>query len=1243
MSDLLSDKEVEEMLKNSPSPTVNIETDEKPVVETEESDLLSDEEVEQQLKASPPLKKLPSKIIKEEEIISDEKPSVPTSLRELEKDEEFFQDILQYRKDRFKIEKDKGSYNFLTGFFTGDTQELTQENLIDDYLDHYRGITNNSVVATSEINWLEGLKAQEDALLKKGENNLNTREIDALNNLREQRARALRIYKKADNLAGVFNTDRYKDMSFVESVGDGLSTVGVHIMHALGDPITIFTAGIGKLIGTTAQTVGVTPFKSAIIAAASTAPLEGGASALVDVQVQKAEIEMGARKTIDYERVATVAGISSLTAGTIAGVGTRNAAVRVEKASRGKLTNALKSATELQEKAAEKTNKKLGVQSNEIREKLAKGISDIYGKNVIIRNKSGKITGLNSKIIRESDKATALKKRLESDLVKEDPKGLKPFSDTDIESSLSFGTFERVIAGASEIFEAAKAGKIKFIDATTQKEIKEFGAKLQKNEMVSERLLNILSNTSEESLDFTASILGKYGITQRELAASLFADASWAGKRLQRLSALSKVVGRASRVQTATEAAETAENVAASKFGSTFRKLEDIRRLTLVSGVATAVRNNISQVIRSGVDTLVYGLETGLHSIAGTGRKKFGFRDTLAQLEHTFYNSKDADGVAKFLLELSDSQKQRFYNQYSEVRATISKKNPGQASTAKLKDGISSETPVLDRWESVVHTANVLNRYQEFLYRNGMFTASIQRQLYSKVATKSDIDTLAKSLSKSQGMTIEQAKNSLKTVEGKSIDMFDVLNSGEVTRYIDEGMLTKAVDDSLDFTYASQPKLPWFKTWNQFIVQSGLTLAIPFPRFMFKALEMTYNYNVTGAATGLLRMGLAKAGGKEITDGAYRQLAEGIAGGMPLIALGYYLRDRDGETAGTEWYNLKDGLGNEFDARPFFPLTPYLLIGEVLHRIQEERPGKVVDFMKEVVPGFTGANFRGSGAAGAFLEDLLASGTTAGDPMAFTVGAKEVGKYFGEALSGYGQPIYQFADMFTTSDQRMKDYKDDPKYREGISGFFASAGEGFIQPFVSRLSRVAEAAGFDIDEPYKEDPRFEQVPERVMPFMKILFGATLTRVPPKYVSDLNSFGFSYVDFMSRTNSANLDRMLNREMGIAMQTEMPELLATLTEEYGDKKAAKAQEIKKYISTMKSMLYADLKISGEDDSGLKAELGRFRKLGPYGRQAAIEAFKTVYKTDPNFNEYQDVAALLDFGKNNFSTMSKQRKNM
>ena len=279
----------------------------------------------------------PKPALIQEEQVQPEQPSDKFSLKELQQDDEFYDDILQYRLDRFGIEKDKGAYNFLLGAFVGPTQDLTPENLVDDYLDHYRGVINNTVINTSERNWLNSVKEKEDTIIKSAEakgisvNELDIPTIDKLNDLREQRARALRIYKKADNFAGLLDSKRYENMDFYEKVGDVASTVGTNVAHTIGDPITAFTVGVGKLLGMAASTAGVTPLKSALISAATTAPLEAGASAVLDLQVQKAEIEMGFREEIDTQRTATVAGIAAVTAGVLSGVGTKSAVTRVNK------------------------------------------------------------------------------------------------------------------------------------------------------------------------------------------------------------------------------------------------------------------------------------------------------------------------------------------------------------------------------------------------------------------------------------------------------------------------------------------------------------------------------------------------------------------------------------------------------------------------------------------------------------------------------------------------------------------------------------------------------------------------------------------------------------------------------------------------------------------------------------------------------------------------------------------------
>jgi len=1150
----------------------------------------------------------PAPVIRQtEEILRKEEPSMPTepqSMQSLIEDEQFVEDILQYRKDRFGVEKDVGGANLVFGYMLGD-QELNAENIVDDYMDHYRFVTGNSMDAAMEVGWLESLTERENEIkaqintLQPGAEQDNL--VRQANNIAEQKARALRLYKRADNVAGLFSSKRYEGMNGLEMVGDIVDTIGGNVLAGLSDPMTALTAGAGRVIGGAAASAGVSPFKSAIIAAAATAPIEAGGAAATDIAVQTAEIEMGAREEIDYKRTALVAGAAATISSTLSGLGTANAAKRVDKATRGELTDALQAVQKEQTKLAEQTNKRLGFQSLEIREQLAKGIEDAYGKEAILRNKNGTVRGLNNKFLRESEDAKKFAEKINLD------EGL-------YQPALSFSTFERVTASVGEVIEGLRNGSIKLDPNKLEgPSVEALTSKLQKNERVSERLLNILNSTADESFDTTASILGKYGVTQREIAATMFADASRAGKTLRELRSLSEVVGTATRNKTAGQIGEEAEDLATKNLGSTFRRLEDLRRLTLVSGLGTAVRNNFSQYIRSGVDTLVYGFESAINP-----NKKFGLRNTFAQLEHTFYDPKDAATISQFLLDLNEKQRVRFFNQYSEVNNTLGKKNPGQSAISGQGNGVASQTPILDKWESVITFANGLNRYQEAIYRQGMFTASIQRQLFDQ-----------------------------------GLDMMTVLRSGKITENISEDMVAKATDDALDFTYANQPEWSVFRNINNLIVNSGLTLAIPFPRFMFKAIEMTYNYNFTGVTHSLLKATKSTLKGEAIPEREFKRFAQGIAGGAPLFTLGYILRDPDGETAGSDWYMLNDGKGNEFDARPFFPLTPYLLFGEMIHRATNEKfAGKVFN-AKEAVEGLTGANFRGTGPASRILEDFFAVGTDDTTELEFNLTLKELGGYLGEALSGYGQPIYQFGDIFSDNYQRMRDYKTDidsgesEGYVRNLENFFS----GVFQPFKTRIGRVAEGVGetFNIeafsqnDVPFKEDPRFSDVPERVLPFMKIMFGATLNRVPPEYIQDLSKYGFKYVDFMARTNSSTIDRRINREMGILMNREMPEAIATAKEQFPDDGVAQAGLIKEFISDMKSSLFAQAKL-GDDEVAEQALLQRFLRLSPYVRRFALNEYDKdpINKgKKPDLTDLETLNNLVEISKG-AKFLAKQRPN-
>lgn len=1110
------------------------------------------------------------------EVQEEEEPVGGTRSRlEMEQDEELIADIKQHMRDRYDVDPDSGNLpNYFFGYlFGGD--EPTNEEILETYMDAWRSMTGNSMDAGFEIAWLSETKQKfADAKAASEADPTDLEAARAANEYSGQLARALRVYREADRMAGLFGGKRYEGLTAMQTIGEIGETVGVNALAALSDPMTLVTAGVGKVVGLGAQAAGAS-LKTAIIKAASTgAALEAAGAAVTDVAVQSMEVEMGARDSIDYERTAIVAGSAAVVSGTVSGLATRNAIKRVDKVTDGELSAALVKNQEIQVEAAKTVQKQNRAVASSVRESLAKSIEDAFGKKAVIRNSDGTVKEINSKFIRESEEASGMYKDLEVDRDLFDP-------------SLTTSVFERVVGASTELIMAVRKGTVTLVDEgtgrpLTKKQLSDLGTKLQPGEKVSDRLLALLKNTADqESTDAAISILGKYGITRREIAAAMYAEASKAGQKLNRLSQMTKTLGRVARNKTSQEAGEEADALTEFKLGETFRRLEDIRRLTLVSGVATAVRNNISQVLRSGVDTLVYGFESAINP-----NKKFGMKNTLAHLQNTFFYSADSARIAQFLLDIAPEQRMRFYNMYSEVTNKINRGNPGQSALAGKSNGLSKETPLLDMWEGGIQTLNFFNRFQEAAYRNGSFTTSIQRQLYDQ-----------------------------------GIDMLDVLRSGKITENITEDMIAKAVDDSLEFTYASQPKLGLFQVWNNAIVKSGATLAIPFPRFMFKALEMTYNYNVTGAATAATRMLLTKTKGQKITDAQYRQLAEGVAGGLPLIYLGYTLRDPENQMAGSEWYMLKDGKGNEFDARPYFPLTPYLLMGEIIHRFEDGRPAPNALKMqgKEILEGITGANFRGAGPIARFTEDLLMSFQNGVDDNEFKFGAAALGEYMGEAMSGYLQPVYQLADLELAGDmiQRKKDYKVNPDYQDGVDGFF----QGFARPFKTRLMRIPENyTDMMEDVPDLEDPRFEDPQFRVMPFMKVMFGATFTRVPPEYVTELNRMGFKYRDFTTYTEKPEFNRFMNREMGRKMNMEMPAYLAMLKRQYPDDQMAQAAAVRGYITETKSGLYKEMQ-TADDDSGLAALVHKFNRISPYARQLAKQQYKEKFdKTPTTVDDYQ-----------------------
>ena len=162
-------------------------------------------------------------------------------------------------------------------------------------------------------------------------------------------------------------------------------------------------------------------------------------------------------------------------------------------------------------------------------------------------------------------------------------------------------------------------------------------------------------------------------------------------------------------IKTADELDEDLANtVTSNAYNNLYYRLENIRRGTLVSGVATAVRNGLAQFPRAGIDTLGYLLETAFNP-----NKRQGMKATLSQLKYTFANTGDAVSISNAILKNFDVQTRRMWNQYSEVGHGLRKRNPNQHAVSNVDVKKKTKAPkgldiqkerfsVLDKWENLI-------------------------------------------------------------------------------------------------------------------------------------------------------------------------------------------------------------------------------------------------------------------------------------------------------------------------------------------------------------------------------------------------------------------------------------------------------------------------------------------------------------------------------------------------------------
>ena len=701
--------------------------------------------------------------------------------------------------------------------------------------------------------------------------------------------------------------------------------------------------------------------------------------------------------------------------------------------------------------------------------------------------------------------------------------------------------------------------------------------------------------------------LNKYGLSFEDYILTVVGSGSEAGRILNRLSQIR-------RARPTGDAARAAENAAARTEGILRRgimRLENVRRGGLVSQWATAARNVTSAVVRAPLESLGNVMDTALYRATNEGtlagiRELFSgqnWRDSFSELAYMFSRPDVARAYSEFILTRPEltNQYDRMFNNVNEI----------QRMTGRGSGSVFDR--VISPLENTVDFLNVPNRWQEHLIRRGVFFGELQRLTRNEYG----------------------------------VDLIDALQRGQLTDLLNDastvrpegarsfiGLIDSAVNRSLDVTYANMPEVPVFRSMSQFIVRNGLTTVIPFPRFMFKSMELMGQY-AAGASIPLTRKiaGLVSPSHRgPLTERDRQRITRNILG---VAAIGAAYQYRTSEDAPEDYKMMNTSEGVVMDTSPQFPMRQYLYLGEATSRYMD---GTFDDWFnaREFVQTFTGSNLR-TGSGNAILEEIasLADGTdlTKGEAIGTLTGS-----VLGNYLSTWVVPFAQIIESQRAVGERGLEYRDvreDPTL-DGLTTFLNEVS----RPFAQRgLSLTAEQ---EAEFPMREFV-FSENRRRVAPMTRVLFGLNQSSATSEYGEYFMNKGFNEYDLSSTSEVPTVERWENQQIRDVLpiiaevaQFEEGRLrndYADMSDTYKDNFTEEEHVNNNVIPLIREMVRdvrTDLRNIpvGADDPYTNA-IVQYRRIPPDYRRLATNYFVEQFDRMPDPSNAEDLQALTMLG--------------
>ena len=693
-------------------------------------------------------------------------------------------------------------------------------------------------------------------------------------------------------------------------------------------------------------------------------------------------------------------------------------------------------------------------------------------------------------------------------------------SDTIMKPILNSNKFNAIIAAATDL--KAKNPKAFDNDKTIIDNL--YTLTVSEDMMAGEELIDMLND---------------YGLSFEDYVLTVVGSGSEAGKVLQKLS----VIKRSRPTTELADAQQKALIDAQGDFRNSVMRIEGVRRGLLVSQIATAARNLTSAGIRAPLEGLGNVMDSSLYNLTnkGVGSAAYqivsptNWKDSFRHMKYMFSEPEVAKGYTDLILGQPQLAKQfdMMYNNLNEIQKATGRGSGGKLDT--VLTGLEDATDIL----------NTPNRWQEYLIRRGQFFGELER-LTKREYGIDLIDTLQ---------------------DGK---LRDLLNDAGGFKPEGKPSFLELVDQStkkaLDVTYAKQPDIPVFRSMTNFITRNGLTVVMPFPRFMFNSMEIMGQY-AGGASIPVARkltelVTLGKVGKGPLTPKDRQRISRNLVG-MAMVGAAYQYRTSDEAPADYKQFGISSGT--EMDTTPQFPVRQYLYMGEAIKRINEGTFNTFFD-AKEFTETFAGTNLR-QGTTNSILEEMAAlaeGGTdlTTGETVGKTLGGA-VGNYLATWATPFSQVIEAQRAGLSTSGTRGLEYKEmgsDPTL-DFPSSFMAATKK----PFKKYMTTPQEEAELP--------PRltmFGGVKSRVSPLSRVALGINLSTRDKPAGEYLERLGYkdwklgstSRVPTIRNAENAHLTEIMPEIVEVVKQYEND-----LREKYNNNKASLKDQYteEEYVTT------------------------------------------------------------------------------